>query len=49
MASVVAETTTGTVTPAPIVVHRLWWRGRLVQVAGIVANLFQTEANQLAA
>jgi glycine betaine/proline transport system permease protein len=29
-----------TVTPAPIVVHRLWWRGRLVQVTGIVALMY---------
>ena len=36
MASVVAET----VTRAPIVVHRAWWRGRLVQVAGIVALMY---------
>ncbi len=35
MASI-AETTTR----APIVVHRLWWRGRLVQVAGIVALMY---------
>ena len=36
MASVLAETTSR----APIVVHRLWWRGRLVQVAGIVALMY---------
>ena len=36
MASVVAETST----PAPIVDHRLWWRGRLVQVTGIVALMY---------
>ena len=36
MASVLAETATR----APIVVHRLWWRGRLVQVAGIVALMY---------
>ena len=36
MASVLAETTTR----APVVVHRLWWRGRLVQVAGIVALMY---------
>ena len=36
MASVIAETTTR----APIVVHRLWWRGRLVQVAAIVALMY---------
>ena len=36
MASVVAETTTRT----PVVVHRLWWRGRLVQVTGIVALMY---------
>ncbi|MBA2359404.1 MAG: ABC transporter permease subunit [Actinobacteria bacterium] len=29
-----------TVTPAPIVVHRHWWRGRLVQVTGIVALMY---------
>ena len=40
MASVVAETATDAVTPAPTVVHRLWWRGRLVQVAGIVALMY---------
>ncbi|MDX6398897.1 MAG: glycine betaine/proline transport system permease protein [Gaiellaceae bacterium] len=37
MASVVAETAT---TPAAIVVHRTWWRGRLVQVVGIVALMY---------
>ena len=36
MASVMAETTTR----APVVVHRLWWRGRLVQVAAIVALMY---------
>jgi glycine betaine/proline transport system permease protein len=36
VASVVAETATR----APIVDHRLWWRGRLVQVAGIVALMY---------
>ena len=36
MASVLAETTTR----APVVVHRLWWRGRLVQVAAIVALMY---------
>jgi glycine betaine/proline transport system permease protein len=36
VASVVAERATS----APIVVHRLWWRGRLVQVAGIVALMY---------
>ena len=28
------------VTAAPIVVHRPWWRGKLVQVAGIVALMY---------
>jgi glycine betaine/proline transport system permease protein len=36
VASVVAERAT----PAPIVEHRLWWRGRLVQVLGIVALMY---------
>ena len=36
MASVIAETTTR----APVVVHRLWWQGRLVQVAAIVALMY---------
>ena len=36
MASVVAET----VTPAPVIVHRVWWRGRLVRVVGIVALMY---------
>ena len=36
MASVLAER----VTRAPIVVHRAWWRGRLVQVAAIVALMY---------
>jgi glycine betaine/proline transport system permease protein len=29
-----------TVRPAPVVVHRPWWRGKLVQVAGIVALMY---------
>jgi glycine betaine/proline transport system permease protein len=36
VASVVAES----VTPAPIVVHQVWWRGRLVRVAAIVALMY---------
>ncbi len=36
MASVFAERATS----APVVVHRAWWRGRLVQVAGIVALMY---------
>jgi glycine betaine/proline transport system permease protein len=28
------------VVPAPVVVHRPWWRGKLVQVAGIVALMY---------
>jgi glycine betaine/proline transport system permease protein len=36
VASVVAES----VRPAPVVVHRPWWRGTLVQVAGIVAVMY---------
>jgi glycine betaine/proline transport system permease protein len=36
VASAVAETAT----PAPVVVHRLWWQGRLVQVTGIVALMY---------
>jgi glycine betaine/proline transport system permease protein len=28
------------VRPAPVVVHRPWWRGKLVQVAGIVALMY---------
>ena len=36
MASVVAERATA----APNIVHRAWWRGRLVQVAGIVALMY---------
>src|SRR5262245_11905872 len=28
------------VAPAPVVVHRPWWRGKLVQVAGIVALMY---------
>ena len=28
------------VTAAPVVVHRPWWRGKLVQVAGIVALMY---------
>ena len=36
MASVLAET----VTRAPTIVHQVWWRGRLVQVAGIVALMY---------
>ena len=36
MASVAAET----VRPAPVVAHRPWWRGKLVQVAGIVALMY---------
>ena len=38
MASI-AETAADTVSPAPTV-HRLWWRGRLVQVTGIVALMY---------
>ena len=36
MASVVAEP----LTAAPVVVHRPWWRGRIVQVAGVVALMY---------
>jgi glycine betaine/proline transport system permease protein len=36
MATVAAET----VRPAPVVAHRPWWRGKLVQVAGIVALMY---------
>ena len=36
MASVFAERATS----APVIVHRAWWRGRLVQVAGIVALMY---------
>jgi len=36
MASVVAET----IAPARVVVHRPWWRGKLVRVAGIVALMY---------
>ncbi len=36
MASVLAET----VRPAPTIVHQVWWRGRLVRVAGIVALMY---------
>ncbi len=36
MASVIAERAAST----PTVVHRLWWRGRLVQVAAIVALMY---------
>ena len=28
------------VTPTPVVVHRPWWRGRIIQVAGIVALMY---------
>ncbi len=36
MATVAAET----FRPAPVVVHRPWWRGKLVQVAGIIALMY---------
>ena len=36
MASVAHES----VLPAPVVAHRPWWRGKLVQVAGIVALMY---------
>ena len=36
MATVAAET----VAPVPVVVHRPWWRGKLVQVAGLVALMY---------
>ena len=36
MASVAAETAAST----PTIVHRRWWRGKLVQVAGIVALMY---------
>jgi glycine betaine/proline transport system permease protein len=36
MATVAAET----VRPTPVVAHRPWWRGKLVQVAGIVALMY---------
>ena len=36
MASVVAER----VSVAPVVAHRPWWRGKLVQVAGVVAVMY---------
>ena len=36
MATVAHET----VVPAPVVAHRPWWRGKLVQVAGIVALMY---------
>ena len=37
MASVAAAET---VLPGPVVTHRPWWRGKLVQVAGIVALMY---------
>jgi glycine betaine/proline transport system permease protein len=37
MASVAAAET---VVPAPVLTHRPWWRGRLVQVVGIVALMY---------
>jgi glycine betaine/proline transport system permease protein len=40
MSSALAETATDTVTPAPIVVHQVWWRGKLVRVAVIVALMY---------
>jgi glycine betaine/proline transport system permease protein len=36
VASVLAET----VRPAPTIVHQVWWRGKLVRVAGIVALMY---------
>jgi glycine betaine/proline transport system permease protein len=36
VASVIAERTA----PPPVVVHRLWWQGRVVRVAGIVALMY---------
>ena len=36
MATVASEA----VVPAPVVVHRPWWRGKIVQVAGIVALMY---------
>jgi glycine betaine/proline transport system permease protein len=39
MASVAAAET---VVPAPVVTHRPWWRGKLVQVVGIVALMYAT-------
>jgi glycine betaine/proline transport system permease protein len=36
VASVLAETAT----PAPIVVHQVWWRGKLIRVTGIVALMY---------
>ena len=36
MASVIAERAV----PAPVVVHRLWWQGRVVRVLGIVALMY---------
>ena len=29
-----------TVAPTPVLAHRPWWRGKLVQVAGIVALMY---------
>jgi glycine betaine/proline transport system permease protein len=36
----VASVAAGSVSAAPIVAHRVWWRGRLVQVLGIVALMY---------
>jgi glycine betaine/proline transport system permease protein len=38
----VATVATETVRPAPVLAHRPWWRGKLVQVATIVALMYVT-------
>jgi glycine betaine/proline transport system permease protein len=36
----VTTVATEAVVPAPVVIHRPWWRGKVVQVAGIVALMY---------